>query len=256
MLQAHSFLWNYSWVAPNLFLLVLAILIWKRGLWRQFPAFLAFAILAATGQLALFTADVSPSVSPESFWRIDWATLLIESLLKFLVIGEIFSRVLKPYPSISRLGRILVSGLGGALVLAAVLAAAYSHGDGAFQLISGAHLLEQATFMIEVGVVVFLFLFVAYFRLTWDRASFGVLLGLGISACAHLATWAVMTNAAPTAHQRVLLDLLNMATYHACVLLWFYYLLVPGKVVAKSPVPLPENTLDVWNRELERLVHP
>src|SRR5579864_4290461 len=256
MLQAHSFLWNYFWVAPNLFLLVLAILIWKRDLRRQFPIFLAFTILSAAGQLALFSADVSPSVTPENFWRIDWATLLIESFFKFLVIGEIFSRVLKPYPSISRLGRILVSGLGGALVLAAVLAAAYSRGDGAFQVISGAHLLEQATFMIEVGVVVFLFLFVAYFRLTWDRPSYGVLLGLGISACVHLATWAIMTNAAPTAHQRVLLDLLNMATYHACVLVWFYYLLVPGKVVAKSPVPLLENTLDVWNRELERLVHP
>ena len=256
MLQAHSFLWNYLWVAPNLFLLVLATLICKRGLWRQFPAFLAFAIFAAIGELAVFIADVIPSVTPETFWRIDWANLAIESFLKFLVIGEIFSRVLRPYPSVSKLGRILVSGLGGALVLAAVLASAYSPGDGAFQVISGAHLLEQATFMIEVGVVVFLFLFVAYFRLTWDRQSFGILLGLGISACEHLATWAVMTNAAPSPHGRVLLDLLNMATYHACVLLWFYYLLVPGKAVVKSPVPLPENTLDVWNRELERLVHP
>ena len=47
-----------------------------------------------------------------------------------------------------------------------------------------------------------------------------------------------------------------MATYHVCVLIWFYYLLVPQKIPAKPVVPLPENNLDVWNRELERLVHP
>src|ERR1700687_1325894 len=115
MLQAHSSLWNYFWVAPNLFLLVLGLVIWKRGLRREFPAFLAFAILSAAGQLAVFVADLAPSVTPENFWRIDWGSLLIESFLKFAVIGEIFSRVFNPYPAVSRLGRVLVSGLGGAL---------------------------------------------------------------------------------------------------------------------------------------------
>ncbi len=256
MLQAHSFLWNYLWVAPNVFLLVLGVILWKRGLSRQFPAFLAFAILSAAGGLAVFLADILPSVSPEQFWHVDWLCLLIESFLKFLVIGEIFSRVLNPYPSVSRLGRVLVSAFGAVLVLLGVLTAALSRGDTTFRLISGFHILEQTVFIIELGLIVFLFLFAAYFRLSWDRFSFGLLLGFGISACAYLATWAVITNVAPSTHGRVLLDLLNMATYHACVLLWSYYLLVPGKVATKSSVPLPENTLDVWNRELERLVHP
>jgi hypothetical protein len=255
MLQAHSLLWNYLWVAPNVFLLGLGLLLWRRGLSRQFPAFLAFAILSSVGGLAVFLADILPSVSPESFWRVDWLCLLIESFLKFLVIAEVFSRVLNPYPSVSQLGRVLVSGFGAVLVLLGVLTAALSRGDTSFRLISGFHLLEQTVFLIESGVILFVFLFAAYFRLSWDHFSFGLLLGFGISACAYLATWAVITNLAPSTHGRVLLDLLNMATYHACVLLWFYYLLVPGKVVAKSPVPLPENTLDVWNRELERLVH-
>ena len=256
MLQAHSFLWNYLWIAPNVFLLALGLLLWRRGLSRQFPAFLAFAILSSLGGLVGFLADILPSVSPENYWRIAWFCLLIESFLKFLVIAEIFSRVLSPYPSVSRLGRVLVSGFGAVLVLLGVLAAALSRGDTNFRLIAGYHLLEQTVFLIECGLVLFIFLFAAYFRLSWDHFSFGLLLGFGVSACAYLATWAVITNVAPSAHGRVLLDLLNMATYHACVLLWFYYLLVPGKVVAKSPIPLPENTLDVWNRELERLVHP
>jgi hypothetical protein len=54
--------------------------------------------------------------------------------------------------------------------------------------------------------------------------------------------------------RRILLDFLNMATYHVCVLIWFYYLLIPQKSATTSVVLLPENNLDIWNRELERLL--
>jgi len=204
--------------------------------------------------MAEFVADLVPSVTAENFWRVCWASLLIESVLKFAVIGEVFSRVLIPYPSISRLGRSVVTGLGAVLVLVAALAAALSRGDSTMQLISGFHLLEQTVSMIELGLVVIIFLFAAYFKLSWDRVSFGVLLGFGISACVYLASWAIMTNAAPSKQGRAALDLLNMATYHLSVLIWMYYLLVPEKVKKTTEVRLPENNLAVWNRELERLL--
>ena len=62
-----------------------------------------------------------------------------------------------------------------------------------------------------------------------------------------------MANAELSLHQRTLLDFLNMATYHVCVLIWFYYLLIPEKSAATA-VSLPENNLAIWNRELERLL--
>jgi hypothetical protein len=254
MLQAHSFLWNYLWVAPNLFLLVVAVLIWKRGLSRQVPAFLGFAVLGALGDLAVFGADVAPFVSARSFWRIDWINILLESVLKFLVLGEICSKVFTQYPSISRMSRILVSGIGAGLVLLAGIIAGFAHGDNPQLLISGAHLLEQTVFIIQSGLIVFLFLLAAYFHLSWDRLSLVILLGLGVSACEHLAIWAVIANASPSEHTRTLFDLLGMGTFHICVLIWLYYVVIPKKVVTKSVVPLPENNLAVWNRELERLL--
>jgi hypothetical protein len=66
----------------------------------------------------------------------------------------------------------------------------------------------------------------------------------------------VIANAGLPDQTRYLLDFLEMATYHVCVLIWFYYLLVPRKAATKPAVPLPENNLEVWNRELERLVQP
>jgi hypothetical protein len=255
MLQAHSFLWNYLWVAPNLFLILLGIVLWNRGIGRRFPWFLAFCFLSGAGDLAAYLADVIPSVSPENFWLVFWANLVIESVLKFLVIGEIFSFLLEPYPSIARMGKALVSGIGAVLVLVSSAIAGLGHGDNTHFLISGAHLLEQTVFIIESGLIIFLFAFASHFHLAWDRFSFGVLLGLGISSCEHLATWAIIANASPSEQVRTLFAFLNNATYHFSVLIWFYYLLVPGKVMVKAgEPPPPADTLAAWNRELERLL--
>jgi hypothetical protein len=256
MLQAHSFLWNYLWVAPNLFLLSLAFVLWKRGLSLRFPAFTAFAVVTALCDLAVFGADIAPYVSPINFWRIDWANLFVESLLKFIVIGEVFSRVSSAYTSISRMGRILISGIGAALVLGSSLVAAFARGDSTTRMVSGFHVLEQTVFIIELGLILFLILFAAYFRLAWDRVSLGILLGFGVSACVHLATWAVVANAAPSGSQRTGIDFLNMGAFHLSVLIWYYYVLVPAEAPKKSAVDLPENNLAVWNRELERFLQP
>jgi hypothetical protein len=255
MLQAHSFLWHYLWVTPNLLLLVLAGLMRRRHPRTQFPMFQIFAFVVAVEQLIVYTTDVIPSITGETFWRVFWAGLLIEALVKFALIGEIFGNVFGQYVSLAKLGTLLIRGVGVLLVLVATLAAAYGQKDSTYWIISGAHILEQTIYIVECGLILFLFAFAAYFKLTWDRSSFGIALGLGISACVHLATWALLANGAFSVYSRNLLDFLNMATYHVCVLIWFYYLLVPQKGAITSTVPLPEHSLEVWNQELERLLH-
>jgi hypothetical protein len=262
MLQAHSFLWHYLWIVPNALLLVLALLIWKRGLHRTFPTFFAFAVLSPLGQFALYTADVAPGVSAENFWRVDWVTLLIEGPLKFALVGEIFAHVFGSYASVARLGRLLIRCVGVALVLAAALAAAYAPKSSRFGIIYGAHRLEQTIYFIVAGLLVLIFFLSHYFRLSLDRPLFGIALGLGISACVHLATWAIIANGGLADSTRSLLDFVGMATYHVCVLIWWYYLLVPANARDKKENPPqgplagpPVEDLEVWNEEMERLLH-
>jgi hypothetical protein len=254
MLQAHSLLWNYLWVAPNVLLLALAVLVWRRGLGRQFPAFLAFAVLTSLSELAVYAADVIPSVGATAFWRIDWASLLIQGPAKFLLIGEIFAHVFGSYASIAKLGTRLIRVVGIVLAVAAALIAAYAPQGSRFGIVSGAHLLEQTIFFSASGLLLFIFLFSAYFRLRLEGPIFGIAVGLAASCCVHLATWAVIANGGLPNERRTILDLLNMATYHVCVLVWFYYLLVPARVATKSTVSLPEHSLELWNQELERLL--
>ncbi len=265
MLQAHSLLWSYLWVAPNLLLFFLGFLIWKRGISTRVRAFFAFAVLSAVSELAVYAADVLPAVGPQTFWRIDWASLLIEGVLKFMLIGEIFAKVFGSYRSVARLGRLLIQWVGVALILMATAAAAYAPQNSRFGIVSGFHLLEQAVYLIESGLLVFVFLFSFYFHLAWERRPFGITLGLGISSCVHLASWALIDNGGLTDSKRMILVFVNMATYHFVVFIWYYYLLVPGKTnripppqVPPPPGPsidLPEDQLEAWNEELERLTH-
>ncbi len=260
MLQAHSTLWHYLWVAPNVLLLVLAALLRIRGLHREFPAFFWFAIVCSLGQLAVYVADVTPSVSARTFWLVDWANLLIEGVLKFALVAEIFALVFSAYSSVAKVGKVLIRAAGVVLVLAATWAAASAPQDSHFGIVSGAHRLEQTIYLIESGLIVVIFCLSHYFRLSFGRRLLGIALGLGISACVHLATWAMIANGGLpsvglTNETRYQLDFLNMATYHVCVLLWFYFLLLPHKVATKSAVPVPDHNLEVWNREMERLLH-
>jgi hypothetical protein len=275
MFRPHSMLWNYLWVGPNVFLIFLGIILWCKGRQRLFPVFIAFSILSSIGQFALYTVDVSTSFSAETFWLVDWISVGVDAILKFIVIAEIFAYVFGPYPSIAQLGKYLIQGVGIAITLAAALAAAYTPRDGLFGIVSGLHILEQTVYLIECGLLAFIFVFASYFHLTWDRFSFGIALGLSLSASVHLATKAVVANAGLSEPGRNFIDFVNMGTYHVCVMIWCYYLLFSGKSspqvrLNNRPPKRPEGpkqiipgvsphdqaeVLSNWNRELERLIH-
>lgn len=255
MLQPHSLLWHYLWIAPQILQTGLAIFLWRRRLYKLFPFFFAYLAFGALEQLTLYAMDVLPSVSSEAFWKAFWVGSIIEGTIKFGVIGELFFHLLQSRPVIAKLGSRLISGAGAAFVLMAVAAAAYTpivHRQ--LLLISRAHVLLQSSYVVDCGLALFLFLFAAHFKLIWNHEAFGIALGFGIVWCEHMAAWALSANGA-WLDKSYLLDFLNMATYHLCVLIWFYYLLVPQKSATTSAVSLPENNLDIWNRELERLLH-
>lgn len=257
MLQAHSFLWHYLWVAPNVLLIVLAAFMWKRGLIRQLPAFFAFITIDAIAQLGMYVADISPMVGPYGWWRLAWASLIIDGVLKAFLIAEIYDRNFRAYSALAKLSRISIRAVGVTLILASAVFAAVGPQDGRFGIIAGEHSVEQGVYLVESGLLVTVLALAAHFKLHPVRAVYWITVGLAISACVHLASWALMASGGLPNSERIPLVFLNMATYHACVLIWFYFVLVPGKVKSSSKHPMPPmHNLDVWNREVGRLLHP
>ncbi|HLV89171.1 MAG TPA: hypothetical protein VKV39_19465 [Candidatus Sulfotelmatobacter sp.] len=256
MLQAHSWLWNYLWVAPNILLLVLAAALRRRGLHRVYPAFFVFAVVGAVAELISYGADIASNVTANVWWHVFWAVLLVEALLKFTVLAEVFQQTYHSYPAIARLGRNLIRGTGIFLVFLAALVDTFAAHDSQLGIIRGAHLIQQSSYLVETGILVFILAFSRYFRVPMLRASFGIALGLAISATVHLANAALVANAGLPNETRYRLEFVSMGTYHFVVLLWAYYLLVPQRRPSVPAITLPDNdTLSSWNRELERLLH-
>ncbi len=275
MLQAHSLLWHYLWLSPHLLSLALVVLVLRSDFRRQYPFFCSYLLFASLEGLCLYALDVAPNVSPIAWWRAFWGGIVLEGMLKFVLIGELLRHLLRSWPSIAKLGRNLVSGAGILLVLVAAVAAAFSAPDNAPWLVGSSHVLSQTIYLAAAGLIVSVFAVAAFFHIPWERVTFGIALGAGLVWCEHLAIWALV--AGGIVRNRGWEDLLNMGTYHLAVLIWYYYLLFPGNKNGSKkppkdrsddpPVDPPsassssgaptdhEETLNDWNRELERLIH-
>jgi hypothetical protein len=198
--------------------------------------------------------DLISSVSAADFWRVYWLSILIESVIVVVLISDIFASVFGSYSALAHLGKLLIRWAGALLVIVATAIGARAPIDNSFWFIPATHILQEAMYIVISGLILLLFAAAAYYRLAWNHRVFGIALGMGISACVHLATWAVIANGGLPDPRRYVLDFLNMATFHVAVVIWFYYLLAPEKVAVKSVTALPENNLAIWNRELERLL--
>jgi len=219
---------------------------------KAFPAFFCYAIFEAAGGLTVYLMDVIPSVGARTYWWSYFLFLLFEGCIKFVVVGEVFTHLLRSYPPLGKLAKVLISGVGIILVFTATMIAAYAS-PASFWLISTTQALGRSVSVVQCGLILFLFGFASHFHLSWGRSAFGITLGFGVAASVHLAYWALAADWL-FGQKSYLLDFLIMAAYHVCVLIWFYYLLVPQRSATASAVPVPEHNLEVWNRELERLI--
>ena len=253
MLQSHSLLWHYLWIAPQVLTLILVAALLRGSFRRRYPIFFSYLVFSTIEGICLYALDVSPRVSPLTWWRAFVTGTIIEGLLKFALIGELVHQLLHPWPSIATLGRNLISGAGAVLVLAASVAAAVAAPDGAPRIIGGAHIISEAIYLTSAGLIASVFVLAAYFHIPWDSTNFGIAVGAGFTWCVHLTIWALVTGG--VVRDQVWEDLAIAGAYHFSVLIWCYYLLVPRAVSIQSPAPaLPEGSLDLWNRELERLL--
>jgi hypothetical protein len=285
MFQSHSLLWHYLWASTDILLLLLAGIIYRRSLQREFPVFLTFAVVQGIAGLALYFMSVAywsfkpPLITGEFWWQANFVHLLIEMVLKFALIGEILSQVLHPFPALSKLGKSMVRVVGPALVLTATAVVALSRPSQFAPVVAISHSLDLADFVIECGLLLSIFLFAAYFHLTWGRLAFGIALGRGIAASVQLGTWALWSNFPITFHQWIAADFVNLGVYQISVLIWIYYVLTTPKATLTHKLGEGDDHNDerdsggpdssghdssgederrddlvVWNRELERLL--
>jgi len=163
---------------------LVAVLIGKKSL-RRFPFFASYAsfTLFSSGVIYLLQGV---SKSPFLFY-LSWSFEGIGVILGFAVVYEVFEWLLRPYPALRRIALLVFQWSVIALVLmACVVLYAQSTSDQDRRFFSAVMVLEEATRVIEVGLLMFLFLFSTAFGLHWRQCVFGMALGLGIFTTAEL----------------------------------------------------------------------
>ena len=251
-MDPHSLLWNYLWIAPHVLQAVLAGIIVARGLSRQFPVFLTYVIFDLAQNFVLFVGYHSAAVSVQTYSQIYVGGMIGCIALRFGVIYEVFQQVFRSYPGVEELGKTFLRWGGAILFLVGVgIAAAAPVGQGP-PILAALHVTNFVVSVVQSGLLLLLFALSSSLGLSWRSFVFGIAVGMGFFSSVDLATTAIRV-ALPDAVAGRILDLVTMATYHACVLVWLFYLLMPAPAVELIRA-LPETNLDRWNAELERLL--
>jgi hypothetical protein len=252
-MHPHSPLWHYLWLAPRILQFAIAAVMIRRKLYREFPIFFAYTLFEAAFGLALFVLDHSPAVSASQYWQVYWLDSIASIIFRFGLIWEIFSHVFEPYPALWEVGKIVFRWAAIVLLLVGVTVAVYSPSPEGLWILSGVFVIDRTISIIQCGLLLFLFSFSSYFGLSWRSYIFGIAAGLGIFATVQLVASSIWIQTGPFSQNDVF-AFVTMATFHCCVLIWFFYL-VSKEPVRRSVGEIPSNDLEVWDRELARMLH-
>ena len=251
-LNWHKALLLFLWISPHVLLGVLAVILYKRRLYREFPCFFAYVLYEIAEFILVFTLYSVQGTAGKQYAYAYSATLLLSIALRFGVIDEVSKDLFRESQFLKVSARRSLQGVTGLLLVMGVLLAVYAPGDNSARWYAGIFVVNRGAAMVQSGLLLALLLFSRFLGLSWRCPAFGIALGLGILTSADLAMFAL--RAAFTTEAAVeFLNLLIPCTYLVCVLIWIGYSLAPELEPASLTV-VSRDEVETWNRELQRLV--
>jgi hypothetical protein len=210
---------NVLWFAQPVFQLAVAVVFWRRRLYKQFPVFLAF-LLAQIGVFAVtYPIYVLSGYSTLGYFWIFWLSQALNAVLGFKIIHEIFLDVFRPYHALKDLGTPVFKWAGLVMLLVSVVVAASNSLDQ--DPIAHAVLtLQRSVRLVQVGLILFLLLFSRFLGVSRKQVSFGIALGLGFWAAVELMTLALRTGGFIGVAN---MNLINMTSCDFAILTWLGY---------------------------------
>jgi hypothetical protein len=248
----HGMLTLFLWFSPHVLLCVLAVVLCKRRMYREFPCFFAYVFYEIAQFVLLFGLRSILSVGAEAYAFAFYGTLMVSVALRFGLIDEVSKDLFRESQFLKVSARRSLQCVAGVLLVMGVFLAVYAPGDVSLRWIAGASVVNRGAAMVQCGLLLSLLLFSRFLGLSWRRPTFGIALGLGILTSTDFAVYALRANFASYAWVP-LLDLLRTGTYLACVLIWMGYALVPELKPASVAV-LPRDEVETWNTEFQHLL--
>jgi hypothetical protein len=221
-----------------------------RRLFQDYPLFFSYIVAHILSFLSLvyFYQYCSKDAYKQAYMGWD----VIDAVLKFAVIGELFARVFASYKSVHRLGTTIVRITSVVLVLSAVLVSALSNTDSNNWL-SKFFALERSAEIVQTGLVLLLFALCYALGLRWKQPMWSIASGLCIITGVYLIAFTLRAELGSSYDQ--ILSLMSSAGYDLGVLTWLLTL-YPQRSTARPAAcpPVPTWDLASWNRALMELL--
>jgi hypothetical protein len=248
----HKALSLFLWISPHVLLGVLAVILCKRRLYREFPAFFAYVFYEIAEFILLFTLYSVQGVTGKQYGYAYCATLILSIVLRFGVIDEVSRDLFRESQFLKVSARRSLQCITGLLLVMGVLLAVYAPGDNSAKWYAGIFVVNRGAAMVQCGLLLALLLFSRFLGLTWRRPAFGIALGLGVLTSVDLAYSALRAEFTSRVGAE-LLNLLVTGAYFVCVSIWIGYLLAPELQPASLTI-VPHDEVETWNTELQHLL--
>ena len=169
----------YLWCAQPILQSVVAVILWRRKLHKQFPVFFLFLL----AQVAIFAVMFPLWLTGigTMYFCFFWLGDAVNAVLGFKVIHEIFLDVFRPYHTLKDLGTLLFKWAGVVMLLVSVVVA-FSNSFDQNPLMHALTTLQRSVRIVQVGLILFLLLFSRFLGVSRKQVSFGISLGFGLFA--------------------------------------------------------------------------
>ncbi len=207
----------YLWCAQPILQSVVAVILWRRTLHKQFPVFFLF-LLAQIANFAV-TFPLWLVGDFKTYFVFFWLGEAVNAVLGFKVIHEIFLDVFRPYHTLKDLGTLLFKWAGVVMLLVSVVVA-FSNSFDQNPLVHALTTLQRSVRIVQFGLILFMLLFSSFLGVSRKQLSFGISLGFGLFAGVELMLMALNSGGlVRTAN----FNLINMVSLILAILVWFGY---------------------------------
>jgi hypothetical protein len=249
------FLQLYFWIIPHLLLAVCLVKLLRMGVHRQFPVFVAYLSFQELHFLVLLILNLMVLRSHSSVLTYRWTlvvSVVISGVLQLASLYEISAFLVTRHSTLAgTLWPLLRWGCALFVLIAGAVSGSISQ-SGIQRVTSAFEVLNLSASVINVGMLIVLLAFSKAFHLTWRSAATGFVLGFGVNSSIEIAAMALMASIGAKSY--LAMDLIRMAGFHVCVVVWMIYVLGTEKSEQTTERSLAKVDLEFWNEELQRLV--
>lgn len=249
--------WFYLWIAPHLLLGAVLFFLHRRRLRPRVPLFFISCFFGLVYFLAGFASYIRWSVlHPGTVSGLYYGVLVVgfalSALFEFAVLYEIADGLILSNSYLSKSLRPLLRWTAATALLVAVAISALLSRPDLARIITVFQTLAFSANLIKIGLLFTLLLFTRALGISWRSLPAGIALGFGISAAAELGASALLSELGRSGY--LSMDLIRMASFHICVVVWLIYVLLPEKPKSLETSPEQLSEIELRMQELQRIV--